>query len=409
MKTLIYCGLLATGFAMQSCSQDEISLNLNPTTITLSPHAPEVIKSNNAFGVELFAKVSEEAEGNLMLSPLSASAALTMLLNGCEGETYSQLHQTLAYPQGMALTDVNAAYKSLVSQLLKADDKVKLGLANAIFYREGFAVKDPFLSRMHTDFDAQVEALDFAQASALTTINKWASDQTNGRIPKVLDDISNEAVMFLMNALYFKGDWTSKFDKTLTENRPFSLQDGSNISVPTMQGKPKSKQYYADEATVFEVPYGRTNFTMMLVLPSNDVDEYVSQLSSSKWDEITAGLDNQTEWRENEVRFPRFKFSFEQYLNDQLQSMGMIDAFSPAAADLSGIADANIFVSFVKQNTFVEVNEEGTEAAAVTTVGIELTSAPLITIIDKPFVFAIRERTTNTLMFIGKVMNPLEN
>lgn len=412
MKThLLLILSLATVTGFISCSKDDggEEPDLTPKTIELTTKAAEVIAYGNEFGVELFAKVALEEEENFMLSPLSASAALTMLLNGCEGDTYDQLKATLKYPESMTISEINEVYKSLVAQLLVVDPKVKLALANAIFYRNGFTVKNPFLTTMDTDFDAEIAGLDFSLPSALTTINKWASDNTNGKIPKVLDAISSDAVMFIMNALYFKGDWSYQFDKDLTSDRPFYTDGSNSVDVSTMKGDIGSKVTRGTGYNAIELPYGCTNFTMVVIVPEGTLSDFNASFDAEKWNEITSAFDQANEYGEVTVRMPKYKFSYEKYLNDQLKSMGMVDAFIPGIADLSGISDASIFVSFVKQNTFVEVDEKGTEAAAVTTIGIELTSMPPQPrefVIDKPFVFAIRERTTNTLLFIGQVVNP---
>ncbi len=412
MKTHVLLILsLATITGFISCSKDNggEEPDLTPKTLELTAMGPEVITYCNEFGVELFTKVAREENKNLMLSPLSASAALTMLLNGCEGDTYDQLKATLKYPESMTISEINEVYKSLVAQLLVVDPKVKLALANAIFYRQGFTVKNPFLSTMETDFNAEIAGLDFSLPSALTTINKWASDNTNGKIPKVLDVISSDAVMFIMNALYFKGDWSYQFDKSLTSDRPFYTDGSNSVDVSTMKGDIGSKVTYGTGYNAIELPYGCTNFTMVVIVPEGTLSEFKASFDAEKWNDITSAFDQTNDYGEVTVYMPKYKFSYEKYLNDQLQSMGMLDAFNSDLANLSGIADAPIFVSFVKQNTFVEVDEEGTEAAAVTTIGIELTSMPPQTrefVIDKPFVFAIRERTTNTLLFIGQVVNP---
>ena len=407
MKTKVALLTIPLAFAFLSCEREPEVNNLTPKEIELTAHAPEIIAGSNEFGIELFTKVAAEDEENLMLSPLSASAALTMVLNGAGGDTYSQLQETLKYPEELTVSDINEAYKSLVKQLLEADPKVKIAIANALFYRFGFDIKEPFLNVISTDFGDHIEGLDFSSPNALTTINGWASDNTNGKIPKVLNEISPDAVMFIMNALYFKGNWSYQFDKSLTENKEFFLDDGSSINVSTMTGEVPAKKMYNDSFWVIELPYGRTNFVMDIVLPINTLDELTSALNYGIWNEVTTSLDSQTEGVETVVVMPKFKFSYEKYLNQQLQSMGMVDAFMPYAANFSNITDELIFVSFVKQNTFVEVNEEGTEAAAVTTVGVELTSAgPEMFVVNKPFIFAIRERTTNTLLFIGKVENP---
>jgi serpin B len=384
--------------------------DLTPKTLNLTAKSAEVIANGNEFGVELFTKVASEENTNFMLSPLSASTALTMLLNGCGGDTYDQLKGTLKYPADMTISEINEVYKSLVSQLLVVDPKVKLALANAIFYRQNFTVKQPFLNTMDTDFEAEIAGLDFSLPSALTTINKWASDNTNGKIPKVLDEISGDAVMFLMNALYFKGDWSYQFDEDLTSPRPFYKDGSGSVNVSTMKGDVGSKVTSGSGYKAIELPYGCTNFTMVVIVPEGTLSAFTASLTAEKWNTITSALDEQEKFGELTVFMPKYKFSYEKYLNDQLQSMGMLDAFAPGLANLSGISDASIFVSFVKQNTFVEVDEKGTEAAAVTTIGIEVTSFPPQPhefVIDKPFVFAIRERTTNALLFIGQVINPL--
>jgi serpin B len=403
---------LATLACLVSCSKDNNQEpDLTPKNIELTAKSAEVIAYGNEFGIDLFTKVALVENENFMLSPLSAGAALTMLLNGCDGNTWDQLRETLKYPENMTIGEINEVYKSLVAQLLVADPKVKLALANAIFYRQGFSVKNPFLTTMDTDYDAEIAGLDFSLPSALTTINRWASDNTNGKIPKVLDEISPDAVMFIMNALYFKGDWSYRFDKDLTSDRPFYTDGSNSINVSTMKGDVGSKVYNGTGYRAIEMPYGQTNFTMIVVVPQEPLRDFNAAFSAENWNAITSAFDAADKYSELTVCMPRFKFSYEKKLNDQLKAMGMIDAFIPELADLSGISDASIFVSFVKQNTFVEVNEEGTEAAAVTTIGIELTSfppQPQEFVIDKPFIFAIRERTTNTLLFIGQVVNPLD-
>jgi serine protease inhibitor len=401
---------LAAIALLTSCSKDgNIEPNLTPKSLTLTAVAPQAIQSSNEFGIELFTKVAGTDDQNLMLSPLSASTALTMLLNGCGGDTYNQLQGTLKYLAGMTIDDINEAYKSLVDQLLKADPKVNLALANAIFYRNGFVVKPPFLAIMDSDYKAYIKGLDFGAPSALTTINKWASDNTNGKIPIVLKEISLDAVMFIMNALYFKGDWSYQFDKSLTEERPFHPDGGTTVNVSTMNGEIGSKVVSGSNFKAIEMPYGRTNFTMVVIVPNETLSDFYPSFTHQSWNQLTLDLDGLDEFGKTIVYMPKFKFSYEKYLNDQLKSMGMVDAFIPFQANLSGISDQSIFVSFVKQNTFVEVDEEGTEAAAVTTIGIELTSMPPQPqqfVIDKSFIFAIRERTTNTLLFIGQVVTP---
>jgi len=407
-RTLILAICLTFTGIYISCDKQSPEPDLTPKSLELTKAAPATIQSSNDFGIELFKKVAEDDKGNLMLSPLSASVALTMLLNGCGGETFTQLQGALKYPSEMTISDINEAYKSLIDQLLNADPMVKFTLANAIFYRNEFTVKPPFLNTMSSAFTATVRGLDFNAPAALNAINNWARDNTSGKIPKVLDGISADAVMFIMNALYFKGDWSNRFDKSATRDRPFYPDGGPVKDVATMNGETGAKIVNGSNYKAAELPYGRTNFTMDIIVPSGTLDEFYSSFTADEWNNITSGFDNTVDFGKVQVYMPKFRFTYEKYLNDQLKAVGMADAFSPLQANLQGISDESIYVSFVKQNTFVAVDEEGTEAAAVTTIGVYTTSMPSQPefIIDKSFVFAIRERTTNTLLFIGQVVNP---
>jgi len=404
MKSVVLTIIVTLLLIAGSCKKDPEGPK-QPKQINLTTRANEVIAGSNGFGIDLFRVTALEEDANMMLSPLSAGTALTMLLNGCNTQTYVQIRDMLGY-EGLTLDEINDAYRSLVEQLLVVDPEVQLALANAVWYRQGFEVKPDYLSTMDSAFVAQIGALDFSDPSALETINNWAKDNTNGKIPKVLDEIESDVVMFLMNALYFKGTWTYQFETSQTSVAPFHLANGSAVNVDMMRSLIPVKMHSDNGATAVELPYGRQNFSMVIILPENSLGEYLPDFEKTDWSSITAELDAITEPAEAEMIMPKFKFDYEKYLNDQLKSMGMLDAFEPELADLSGISDADIYVDFVKQNTFVDVNEEGTEAAAVTTIGIKEVSMPPTFTVDKPFIFAIRERTTNTLLFIGKVENP---
>jgi serpin B len=396
---------MALAILVTGCKKEEPAGPKQPQPIDLPAKADAVIAGSNSFGIDLFRITAQAEDENLMLSPLSASTALTMLLNGCNAETYDQIRDMLGY-EGLTLEEINAAYESLVSQLPAIDPEVELALANAVWYRQDFTVKPPFLETMDSTFGAEIEALDFFSPSALETINGWASDNTNGKISKVLESIDPEAVMFLQNALYFKGTWTYRFKEDQTFDAPFYLEDGNPVNVRMMRSLMPVKIFSSSLATAVEIPYGQQNFSMVVILPTENLTDYLAEFSTQEWEDITAGIDAIEEPTETEMMLPKFKFEYEKYLNDQLAALGMTDAFIPGLADLSGISDQGIYVSFVKQNTFVEVNEEGTEAAAVTTIGIEYTSMPGTFTVDRPFIFAIRERMTNSLLFIGKVVLP---
>jgi serpin B len=396
--------LLTGSLLLSACAKENSNEPKKPADIKLPAKASGIIASGNDFGINLFKQVAQSEDGNFMLSPLSASAALTMLLNGSSADTWQQISGMLGYGE-FSQAEINNVYQSLVGQLLKIDPEVTLAIANAIWYHQNFSVKPPFLTTMASDFGAHTQALDFSSQSALNTINKWAADNTNGKIDKVLNEISPDAVMFIMNALYFKGTWTYPFDKDKTAAGPFYAAGGQTTEAEMMNGEFPFKTFYDNGVQVIELPYGQQNFVMDILLPDAGVPAFLNVLDAETWNSIIEGLAASQPVKATLV-MPKFSFSYEKFLNDQLMALGMTDAFNPAMANLSGISDQNIFVSFVKQNTFVDVNEEGTEAAAVTTIGIELTSMPPAYVIDRPFIFAIRETITNTLLFIGIVKNP---
>ncbi len=388
----------------------------DPTPITLSPLAKDLVAQGNDFGMDLFAEVAAEDSDNLMLSPLSASVALSMLLNGADGDTFAQIRDMLGLAPEADLDAINAAYADLREQLLGADPEVQFTLANAMFHNsritDGFPLEAPFLTALRGPFDARVDGLDFLAPEALETINGWAADKTNDRVESVLEELNPRLVLLLMNALYFKGDWSTPFEDENTRAATFTLASGETVQAPTMHGAPQALLVSGDGYTAVELPYGRRNFSMVLLTPEAGTPEagslaaFAAALRGGLWRDATTALDAQEAFYKVDVALPRFSFETDKTLNSTLEALGMRDAFGPLA-NLSRIqAQLPLVVSFVKQNTFVEVNEEGTEAAAVTTIGVGLTSVGPQFIADRPFVFAIRERTTNTLLFVGQVANP---
>jgi len=408
--SLLLCILILGLLSCQKNNDDDQKETREPKSIVLPDFAAEVLTQSNNFGISLFTEVAGEKQENIMLSPLSANIALNMAMNGAAGNTFTQMRDMLGY-NNLTQEEINELYKTLVEQLLEADNKVTLNLANAMFYKNGFPIKTPYKEAMQTDYQADIEGLDFSDVvNSLKRINGWASDHTNGKIDKVLSDISSDAVMFLLNAVYFKGNWTQQFEKDATQELSFTLNNGESIDVPTMSGKIPLRRYNGNGFSAYELSYGRDNFVMDLILPDDSRTNILPGFNGETYEEMTSGFDQQEDKTEYNVLLPKFKFKYEKYLNKYLQNLGMTDAFG--LADFSNLSDVPTLISFVKQNTFVDVNEEGTEAAAVTTIGFIETSAgggtPTVHF-DKPFVFAIRERTTNTLLFIGTVYNPLED
>ena len=375
---------------------------------TLSDGEQAAIASSNRFAFDLFRSINRRfIDTNVFISPLSASFALGMTLNGADGETFDGMREALRLdPSDRSV--INDAYRDLIELLLELDPSVDMRIGNAIWYRGTFPFHQAFFDTVSHYFDARVAGLDFDSPATVDRINAWVDTATAGKINKVIDGIDSDLVMLLMNAIYFKGSWRSQFDPAQTRNAPFATERGSSYSASMMHLESQQLALASvNGAQAVDLPYGRAAFTMTAILPPDgtDVDAFIETLDQSKWDAIIGGLYQ----GKAEVYFPKFRMEWEDTLNDDLRAMGMENAFCEGCANflrMSPIGD-QLFISFVKQNTFVNVNEEGTEAAAVTTVGIEVTSARPSIRFDRPFVFVIRERLSGTILFMGKVAVPV--
>jgi len=359
-----------------------------------------VIARSNTFGFDLLKEVdaSREAEApNTILSPLSATMALGMALEGADGGTFEAMRDALRF-QGLSREEINASYRGLLDLLLDLDPEVELGIANSAWSRLGF----PFESAY---FDAEIRELDFDTPGAKDIINDWVNQKTQGRIQEIIDAISPLDILFLINAVYFKGSWTTKFAKSDTYQGSFRLESGHNVTVPTMSAEELPIRFgEVDGIQVGELPYGGEAFTMVVAVPEfgKSVDDLVAQLDDDRWQEL---LDATSEG-EFPVHLPKFELEWDGLLKDALSAMGMGPAFVPEA-DFSRMTPAqDAYISQVRQKTFMKVDEEGTVAAAVTSVTVGVTSAPLGLYVDRPFLVAIRERLTGTILFLGVIRDP---
>ena len=352
----------------------------------------------------------DESAENVFISPLSISMALAMVLNGAEGETHNQIKETLGLA-GLSDNEINENFLSLMNYLMTLDSSVSVNIANSVWYDENLEVKQTFLDKLQESFNTRGESLNFNDPESVNIINSWVSENTNGRIETIIDEISDEMVMFLINALYFKADWQRQFDPEDTREADFYLEDGSKTSVDMMNQSGDFATYFSEEVQMIELPYGDSLYTMSVLMPTNldkPIDEFVEESVSpenvSMWRE---GL--RSTGRDVMVSLPKFELEYELSYNKILQSMGMELPFSESEADFSGIAEPsaqNLFISDVKHKTFVAVDEKGTEAAAATSVGIGVTSMPPAVEVNRPFVFIIHERTSGVNLFMGKVKNP---
>lgn len=404
--------LLGTSWALVSGCGDPAgpggSTPIESLPRELSAAEVQLIAADNTFAWKLFQEIHRQEDGeNIFVSPLSVAMALGMTYNGAAGTTREAMQRTLEL-QGMTLHEVNQSYRDLIELLRDLDPAVEVLLANSIWYRTGITLRQEFVDLSTQFFDAEVSSLDFSDPSAPSTINGWVSDKTNGKITEIVPDaIPWNTITYLINAIYFKGDWTYQFDPGETESAQFTLADGSHTAVDMMSygGPLKVSTYDGDDFRVLDLPYGGQAYRMTVVVPraADGIDALVDGLVGGEWQAALAALHE----ADRTVYMPKFTLEYDLTLNEVLKALGMDIAFSPTAADFtnmfSGLTDA--YIERVKHKTFLDVNEEGTEAAAVTSVDMAVTMDSSFSV-DRPFILVIRERLSGTILFMGKVMNP---
>jgi serine protease inhibitor len=366
-----------------------------------------LVESDNKFGIKLFRKIiEEEKDKNVFISPLSVSVALGMTHNGANGETQEAMQKTLEL-SGLTVQEVNESYKSLIELLTGLDPKVRFQIANSIWYRQELSFEKEFIDLNKKYFNAEVRGLNFNDPNAPKTINAWVDKNTNGKIKEIVDaPIDPLLVMFLINAIYFKGFWAYQFDKDLTKDDLFTLPDGSKKACKMMKQKGELQYFENADFQAIDLPYGDGDFSMSIFLPhpEKNIDSLIAKFNQENWNLWIGSFSK----HELTLYLPKFTLEYELTLNDVLKALGMGIAFDPLKADFSKMykGPESLFISKVKHKTFVDVNEEGTEAAAVTSVGLAMTSVGTIMRIDRPFVFVIRENKSQTILFIGKIVEP---
>ena len=371
-----------------------------------------LINASNEFGFDLLKNVNADEIGkDLFISPISVSMALGMTYNGADGETKNAMRNAL-HLGDMTDDEINKSYESLISLLLSLDPEVAMALANSIWYRDNVDFEQSFLDLAREYFDAEVRGLDFSAANAADIINSWLEDKTNGLIKETLNPpLPRNAVMYLINAIYFKGTWTIQFDEEKTRDGTFYTSGETQSTVKMMSLREEFPYYENDELQMVDLPYGNGDFSMTIVLPKKEknIDALISDMSEESWNLLTSNLSPDT----GDILLPRFKLEYKTELIRPLTEMGMGIAFSEGLADFSKMRSQNdLFISRVLHKSFVEVNEEGTEAAAVTVVGIDTSIGPsqgFSMIVNRPFLFVIREHRSGAIMFMGKIVNPREN
>lgn len=372
----------------------------------------QLLSAHHRFSFDLLSSVMENRpEDNTFVSPASVAIALAMAQNGAVGDTQQAISTTLHLPDADGVT-VNRFYESMLEQVQPFGDEgdVQLAIANSLWGREDVTFKPTFLDTVEESFNATINTLDFSNPEAIGTINGWVNDQTQGRIPSIIDTINPEDVLFLINAIYFKGAWTTAFDPAETSDRPFTLLDGTQKDHPLMTQTARFRYVETDGMQAVQLPYGEDQrFQMVVWLPGREIAwaDFLNTLTADNWDTWRS----QFTMRDGTVALPKFTLDDRMILNDVLRAMGMAIAFDPNQADFSALSEEPTVISQVNHRTFLEVNEEGTEAAASTSVGISITSVevpvdPFEMVVDRPFALAIYDSETEALLFLGTVTNP---
>ena len=411
MKTKILSLIVGCICFTTACSDDNAGNAVNDVKSQLK--SAQLVEASNEFGINLFKKTNDLApDKNLFVSPFSALQALSMTYNGANGITKSEMAKALCFKDASD-AQVNEYNQSLAKALLNADSKVLFEIANSIWYRQEYNVFPAFIEVSQNSYNAEVKPCNFSDPSTLNAINDWCKNKTHEKIPTILDQIPDKAFMYLINAIYFKGSWQYSFDKAKTQTADFYLSNDAKVGHSQMMLQTKLKYFSNNDYSMVELPYGSGTFNFVILLPNYNktVDDIINNMSPQQWKE---SMTNMTK-NDVVVKMPKFKLECEGLLNKPLKIMGMPTAFEDTTADFSKITtDVGLYISRVIHKTFIDLNEEGTEAAAVTAVEMSFTSIGGETnttkwfTANKPFVYAITEKSTGAILFIGKMINPTE-
>ena len=389
-----------------SISGETLSVAQQPT----SPMDPRLVEAQTQFGFNLFSAVLQEDSGqNILISPASVAIALSMVYNGADGDTQQAMAQTLALPS-MSLEDVNAAISSLINTLATLDPGVRVDIANSLWVRQGTPLQSAFVEQVSDAYGAEVTHLDFGSPAAPGIINAWVAEKTEGKISQMVNQISPDQVLFVLNAVYFKGSWANAFKPERTTEQPFYLLNGATKPHLQMSQEDEYLYYETNQFQAVSLPYGDSRLSLYVFLPQphSSLVDFQSSLTAENWSNWITQFGR----RSGAVKLPRFQFEYEMGLKSILESLGMGLAFDPTRANFAKLSPDPTFISQVKHKTFIEVNEEGTEAAGSTSIGITVTSVtpepepPFEMVVDRPFFVAIRDNATGAILFMGAIVEP---
>lgn len=367
--------------------------------IVLTKNEEALVTSTNTFAFQALTTLGQE-DDDILFSPLSLSMLMGMLQNGAAGDTQSQIINTLGFV-GFTPDEVNAYYRKMLTAAATLDPQVKLAIANAMYIEKHFSVYPTFVETAEKMYDSEVGVLDHSK-DPVTMINTWCNDHTEGKIPEIIKELSPDMVVVLLNAIYFKGDWTYQFDVKDTSEQSFTTSTGKTQQVDMMYMK-RSLTYFENEIFAgVELPYGNEAFSMVVMLPKDGQAplKALSTLDEATWKKLYS----MKYTHDIKLSLPKFETKSEMNLIPAMQKLGITDAFDSGQANFSNISDVSTYLSLLKQKTYVKLDEVGTEAAAVTIGGIEKTSLPPPPIeftVDRPFIYMIKEKSTGCIYFIG--------
>ncbi|MEB3343469.1 serpin family protein [Okeania sp.] len=368
----------------------------------------KLVSANNKFGFKLFSEIHKsQSNENIFISPSSVAIALSMTYNGASGNTQTAMAKALNF-EGMSLEEVNQENKRLGSLLKSLNSEVKLDIANSIWTKKGISFHPDFIQRNQDFYQSKVSEIDFNDPQTPDIINNWVKDSTQGKVNRIIDKLESDVVMVLLNAIYFKADWEQAFAKNSTKEMPFHLPNGKQKQHPIMFQSSQYLYYEDEDFQAVSLPYREGRVSMYVFLPRKEVglDKFYEILNEENWENWMVMFD----YNKVNLGLPKFKTEYEVSLNNVLKSLGMEIAFDSKVADFSGMCPipADLYINEVKHKTFVEVNETGTEAAAVTSVIMKTRSAEKVVnmLVDRPFFFAIRDNDSGTILFMGEITNP---
>lgn len=428
-QTKFLIAALLLGSMLGACSSSEsieeagepkyVNMYQEVKPVRLTAEQTVFANDNNGFTLNFFQSLNGKMKNrSIVCSPLSITYVLSMVNDGATGTTEQELEQTLGFHKG-GIQAVNDYCKNLIDNLPHVDEKVQLNIANAIFVNDKYQLKKQFQQDMANYYDAKAEALDFSSPSTLDRINGWCDEKTRGMIPTILERVDPRTVSYLLNAIYFKAEWASMFEKNETREEVFTTPDGET-RVPLMHQNVYMNYLRNDQYAAVSIPYGNGQWMMTVMLPEDGktTDDVISSLAASGWS--TDFLKNPLREARRyavDLKLPRFETAFDTDdaggLIELLKGMGIRRAFDGNSAEIPNMCEnGDLYISMMKQKAKIKVNEEGSEAAAVTIAGLNFLSAvadtqepPKATFhANRPFVYVIHEQSSGVILFVGKFM-----